>query len=469
MNILGNGKTCERIDEMRSVFGQETQYIDLGDKRLNRRMETILDQISQTPNSSIPESCKTMASTKAAYRFFDSERVNVADIQAVNFQATSDRINAYPFVLVVQDTSELDFTSHRAIRGMGYLDNPYCYGMKIHTSFAVSPEGIPLGIIDQADWIRDSKDYGKRHKRKQKQTSEKESQRWLTGVQNTEKRIGKSVAILTIADREADIYDLFALPRQANHHLLIRGAHNRAMRGECKLLFEKVLETPIGARIEITIGRNRERKGRQAQVEIRWVRVEIQPPRYRSQEHLPAIPLSAILIEEHEPPQGATPVRWFLLTTREITIAEDAQQCVRWYTMRWLIERYHYTLKSGCQIEELQLEDAERIRRALAIYCIVAWRLLYLTYLARYHPDQPSTDVLDKEELEALSCFVRKSKQVPKRLPTLNETIRMIAGLGGFLGRKGDGSPGVKVLWRGFRHLNDITMTYLLMKDVGNG
>ena len=144
-------------------------------------------------------------------------------------------------------------------------------------------------------------------------------------------------------------------------------------------------------------------------------------------------------------------------------------QCVHWYTMRWFIERYHYVLKSGCQVEELQLEEAMRLQRATAVYCIVAWRILFLTYLSRVHPDEFCTRVLERFEWEALYCFTTKNHHLPENPLTISDVTRRIAILGGFLGRKGDGEPGAKVLWRGLRRLNDISHAYVLCKDVGNG
>lgn len=456
---------------MNTWLDEELGYIDLGDQRLDQRLGILLTQFSQMPCASIPQACGSAAATKAAYRFFDAERVEVRDIQESFFRATSERVKGYARVIVAQDTTSLDFTTHKSTRGLGYLDNGFCQGIKVHSALAISDEGVPLGLVAQQSWVRDGKQYGKKKYRRRKATSEKESQRWLTGVNETEEHIEKATSVVTVADREADIYDFFAQKRRAGHDLVVRVARNRATRGEPKLLYEKVLAVPqgsLGGITEISIRRARDRQARQARVGVRWTEVEIQPPRYRAHEQLPTIALYVIVVEEINPPGGVTPVRWLLLTTYPVKTFEDALQCVRWYTMRWLIERYHYVLKSGCQVEELQLEEVERIERAVAVYCIVAWRLLFLTYLSRVHPDYSSTTVLQQHEWEALSCFVHKSKQPPEKSPTIADVVHLVARLGGFLGRKSDGHPGVKVLWRGMRRLNDIAEAYLVFKDVGN-
>lgn len=454
---------------MNNWLDEEIFHIEIGDKRLNKRLELLVEQFSQMPCSSIPEACGSRASTKAAYRFFDSKRVELVAVQRSFYEATRERVAQHRMVFVAQDTTGLDFSSHQNTKGMGYLDNGLCQGLKVHSSFAISPDGVPLGLVDQQFIVRDHHQYGKRKKRWQKATHEKESQRWLTAVSHSEERIGTSTNIITIADREADIYDLFAQKRRAGHELLVRAAHNRCTTGEPKLLFDKLLKAPIAGYAEISIRRARDRAPRQARVEIRFLRVEISAPRRRAHEQLPAIALSVILVEEVAAPAGVKPVRWLLLTSLVVTSFEEAFQCVKWYSMRWLIERYHYVLKSGCQVEELQLEEAERIKRAVAVYCIVAWRLLYLTYLARVEPETSSAHILEAHEWEALHCFVHKTANPVTTAPTVRETVSMIASLGGFLGRKSDGNPGVKVLWRGWRRLNDIAQSYIIFKkDVGN-
>lgn len=157
---------------------------------------------------------------------------------------------------------------------------------------------------------------------------------------------------------------------------------------------------------------------------------------------------------------------WLLLTTLPVTSFEDVVQCLRWYSYRWLIERYHYVLKSGCRIEQLQLETAERIHRALATYTIVAWRLLWITYLARYHPDAPADTVLETHEWQALYCTIHHTALPPPSPPSVHTCVRWIAQLGGFLARRRDGEPGVKTIWQGLRRLHDIAQTWLLVSPI---
>ena len=179
-----------------------------------------------------------------------------------------------------------------------------------------------------------------------------------------------------------------------------------------------------------------------------------------------------ILAQEESPPPGITPVRWLLFTTLAVNTFQEAVQCLQWYSYRWLVERYHFVLKSGCNLEKLQLGDGQRIHRALATYSIVAWSAsggLWITYQAREDPQGPCTSVLETHEWQSLYCTVHRTPIPPERPPTLQEAVRWIARLGGFLGRTHDGSPGVKTIWRGLRRLNDIANTWkLLHPDIQN-
>ena len=141
----------------------------------------------------------------------------------------------------------------------------------------------------------------------------------------------------------------------------------------------------------------------------------------------------------------------------------QAEQCVRWYRCRWLIERYHFVLKSGCRLEDLQLETAARLERALATYCIVAWRLLWLTYQARETPEVSCEVVFQPHEWQALYAITQRTTLLPATPPSLQQAVRWVAQLGGFLGRASDGDPGVQTIWRGLRRLDDLATMWLLL------
>jgi len=217
----------------------------------------------------------------------------------------------------------------------------------------------------------------------------------------------------------------------------------------------------------VELKRNPTRPSRKATLTIRYKTLTIQPPKNRpKQEKLSPIKLQVILVKESEPPSESEAIEWWLVTTLPITCIEDVTTYVRWYSYRWLIERYHYVLKSGCGIEKLQLETAERLEMALATYSIVAWRLLYLTHLARLAPDVSCEIMLEPPEWQALYATIHHKNYPHSYPPTLGEAVGWIAKLGGFLGRKHDGVPGVKTLWRGLRRLDDIMMGWLLFNQL---
>ena len=453
---------------MEEWIAQELEKTELGDKRRTKRLIKIVSNLSAQPEASIPQASGTWAETKATYDFWDSPYIKPSMIRQGHRNATVERIIKYPVVLAIQDTTDLNYTSHNALEGTGYLDSKSAMGFKVHSVFTVTPEGLPLGLLEQYLWSRNEEELGKAENRKKKPTSEKESQRWLDALRATETIIPASSQVVTIADREADFYDLFACPRREGSDFLIRATQNRCLAESEKHLWEAVESVVSQGIMTVEVKRNPTRPARTATLSIRYTSVTIQPPQNRpKQEKLAPITLQAMLVTEEEPPLGVEPITWLLLSTLKINSIEDVKEYVRWYSYRWLIERYHYVLKSGCGMEKLQLKTAQRLEMALATYAIVAWRLLWLTYEARCSPDSSCERVLQPHQWQALYATIHGKIYPHLSPPTLAEVVRWIAQLGGFLGRKGDGSPGVKVLWRGLSRLDDIAQTWLLVHSLG--
>lgn len=458
---------AKKIKYMEKWITEELERTDLGDKRRTKRLMKIVSNLSAKPNASVPAASGTWAETKANYDFWDSPYIKPDQIRQGHKQATVERIIQHSVVLAIQDTTELNYTSHKALQGAGYLDSKLCNGLKVHSVLAVSTEGVPLGIIEQNVWARKEEELGKAQQRKQKPTDQKESQRWLDALITTESIIPSSVQFVTIADREADFYDLFACPRRIGSDFLIRATQNRCLADCEEHLWETLESVESQGTMTVEVKRNPTRPARIATLTIRYTTITIAPPQNRAKkEQLTPITLQAILVTEVDPPTEVEPISWLLLTTLKISSIEDVKKYVLWYSYRWLIERYHYVLKSGCGMEKLQLETAQRLEMALATYSIVAWRLLWLTYSARCSPDDPCEQVLEPYEWQALYATIHKRIYPHKTPPTLAQVVRWIAQLGGFLGRKGDGEPGVKVLWLGLTRLHDITQTWLLCQSI---
>lgn len=438
----------------------ECLYSNLPDARLDARLVGMLDAFTERPEASCTE-VLGKAGARAAYRFWSNQRIEPEQILAAHVGRTAERAAAYPVVLVAQDTSEINLTSHRATRGLGYLGAPQCRGLLLHSLLAIAPTGVPLGVLRQFTWTRPLTQLGKRHRRRTTALKDKESQRWLEGLAAVGQTLPQHPHVVLMGDRESDLFDLFAAPRPAQVDLLIRVCREkRRVEHPAKYLDAALEAQPVRGHVQIHIPPRPKRRERTATMAVRWTTLEVHAPRRGPKR--PPQRLTFLLIEEIHPPAGEKPVRWLLATTLPVETLEDALQCIQWYADRWVIERFHFVLKSGCKIEQRQLDDVTHMERALRMFSIVAWRLLWLTLQARETPDAPCTVILQEFEWQALHATAKRHRPLPSQPPTLREAVRMIASLGGFLGRKRDGEPGPQTLWRGIRRLADITQGWLL-------
>jgi hypothetical protein len=439
---------------------------DIGDQRLNRRLVQIVKDLSAMPGSSIPQASQSWKATKACYNFLGSEKVMPEKILQPHQQSTRRRMAESAIILAVQDTSSLNFTSHRKTTGLGYLQNPTHRGMFLHTSLGITPSGEILGVLSQHSWVRPDEEYGKKHQRRSRSTSEKETQRWLDVQQEAFAAVAADVQVIAMADREADFYEFFASDRPSNADVLIRATHNRRLDGECEYLHEAIEQMPESTQMSVTIARANERPERQARLSIRYQPVRMLAPRNRrTGDHPASVEVTLLLAREIDQPAEGEPIEWWLLTTMLIDTPAQAIACVGYYSQRWLIERFHFTLKSGCAIEQLQLESVERLRAALAVMSIVAWRLLWLLYHSRAEPSASAQEFLQPHEWQVLYVKEHPGQRLPSQPPTLQQAVLWIAKLGGFLARTSDGLPGIKTLWRGLRRLNDIADTWKLAQN----
>ncbi len=441
----------------------DTSVYDFGDKRLSNRLGIILETLEAHPESSIPQACDTNAERKGTYRFLESDRISAAAIDRGTYSDTLEKAKDLEIVLVAQDTMTYNYSQHKKAKGFGPIDEKKTQGALMHSAFAVSCDGLPLGLLDRRVWTRDGKEFGKKKKRGGKKTKEKESQRWIDCEAAIAERVPQSKQAVVISDREGDFYDHLAEDRRPGMEILVRVAHDRKINNsQVQTLFARLEESEARGNYKVTTQDPRTGKERVAIVTYRYTQVSLCAPQGKRITQTHPITLWAIMVREEHPPEGVRGLEWKLLTTLDIRSDEDALRYIRWYSYRWIIERFHYVLKSGCLIEELQLETAERIDKAIAIYSVVASRILYMTYLGRKKPDETADTILTRPEWEALCCMIHKTRVPPSEPPTVKNTILMIGQLGGFMGRKGDGVPGAKIIWRGLRRLSDITETYVL-------
>ena len=315
-------------------------------------------------------------------------------------------------------------------------------GMYLHPTYAVSPEREPLGVLDAWMWAREPKDStGQR-------PGIKESLRWIEGYERVAERAKAlpGVRQIYVADREADILALLVKARDLEYaaDYLVRCQHNRALPSGDKL-WAKLAQAPALGSVRFELPSGRGRKARCVQQNIRAEQVEIGDGAGGQ------LSVTCVLAEESNPPAGSKPVLWRLLSNRPVHTLEEAIELIDWYRARWEIELFFLILKEGCRIEALQLGHIERIETALALYLVVAWRINRLMRLGRSLPELPADLLFEKDEWQA--AYILNKKPVPKTAPQLNAVVRLIARLGGFLCRKGDGEPGVKTLWLGLRDI----------------
>jgi len=243
--------------------------------------------------------------------------------------------------------------------------------------------------------------------------------------------------------------------------LLVRCEHSRNRKTEQGDLWEQMTEEPVAGYQVVCIPRRGCQVAREAKLEVRHAQVTLKPPKDKG--HPPITVWMVYAREVDWPPSVSSPLEWMLLTTVEVSSLEQACERLAWYAKRWGIEVYHRTLKSGCRIEDRQLETAESLQSCLALDMVVAWRIYHLTILGREVPELPCSVFFEEAEWKALYILVNHKTELPAKEPTLREAIRMVASLGGFLGRKGDGEPGTTTLWRGLQSLASATALYRVL------
>lgn len=419
-----------------------TGGIELGDVRRTRRLIKLVEDLSARPTGSIPLASGGWAETKAAYRLLDTEALDWRELLEVHTERTRERLQDQPVVLCLQDTTELDFTSQPGIAGLGRLSYEAQHGLYVHPTLVVTPEGVALGVIDAWMWARQPKG----------QPDVKESTRWVEGytiVADLAERT-PTTRFVYVADREGDLRALMDAAAQRAHAAdgLVRAQHHRKTASGDKLWSRVEKTDPLGE-VEFMLPAAPGRVARRVRQTL--YRDTVTLPALRKA--APEVTVTAILAREEQPPAGEKPIVWRLLTNRTAETLEAVVELIDWYRRRWLVEIFFRILKSGCRVEALQLGTLERLERALVIYLIIAWRILHLVTWGRECPDLPCEVVFDPEEWQA-AWIVTHRTPPPDTPPPLGVMVRMVAGFGGFLGRKGDGHPGPKALWEGLLQLH---------------
>ncbi len=459
----------------------ELAGIELGDKRLNKRSQQVIEALSVDPQASINASFDKWADTLAAYRLFRNDAVTSEAILQPHRQATLSRIRDNPVVLVLQDTTELDFTKHPP-KDAGCLNKANRFGFYDHTHLAVTPVGLPLGVLGMDLFDRSAESLGRCLERRSLPIEQKESFRWLQGYRLAQEVIQQcpQTQIVNVADSEADLYDIFVEALNDSHvaatdatpkaDFVIRSKEDRrttkrvppsehtSRNAVYRKTYTDVRESPLRLQKTITLSQTPKRAARQATLEIRAKPVTLKHPKNRR--NLANVNCSVVHVEEVNGPAHEDHVEWWLITSLPVDSTEDVERVIEYYKARWTIEVYFRVLKTGCRVEEIQLETTARVKACLAFYHIIAWRVLYLTHLNRASPDLPCTAVFADYEWQPVWRVTTK-RDLPKQPPLLSEFTNLLASLGGYNNRSGEPPPGPKPIWIGIRRAADFTQAWL--------
>jgi hypothetical protein len=466
---------------------EEMKDVNLEDKRLNDRLAVIVDQLGGHPTASIPAACGGYAEMMAAYRFFDNEKTGFENILRPHIETSWNRMGQQPVVILAQDTTEIDFTRpEQQVVGAGPLDDGSRCGALVHPMMGFTPGGTPLGTVYAEAWVRGDESptpsSQRASKRKHTPIEEKESVRWVDAIREVREQVESfpQTHFVSAADSEADIYELFEESQggPANLDWIVRACQNRALQKDDKHvktaanhLRERVLEEDVLFTKTITVrgrkakvgcetrGRRQPRKSRQAKMEVRAACVTLRAP-WRHDRKLNDISVNVVLVTEVDPPAGDTPVEWILLTSLPIGNVEQVLTVIQYYSVRWMIEVFFRVLKSGCRVEERRFEHIDRALSCLAVYLIVTWRTLYVCRMSREFPEISCEPVFEPAEWKSVYHIVHQ-KPPPSTPPTLQEMVRMVAQLGGYINRKRTDEPGPQTVWFGLQRTHDIANCWL--------
>ena len=459
-----------------SWTSKEFDGISLCDKRLEKRFYSLSSALSKKPLSPINKAVDDWKACKAAYRFFDNSNITPEKILKPHIENTIRRCQHYPFVLAIQDSSSFNYTNHRSKKDLGYIgkgdpDSKDSTGFYIHPTLAVSPQGLPLGLLSNYFWKRtgENKEF----------CDEKESSRWVNSVEEIQERCQNNIRYISVADRECDFNDYFLSFLDNGNHFLIRSKSNRKIKESFSKLHPYIKAGPIKSEFQLEIVNKRGKGNRQVKKHFkgrfrdknghfkRVVNLKLQFERvhlllhsgHRNREDID-FPVSVVRVSEDlkDKANESVPIEWILLTSLNIDSVDVAELMIDFYNKRWVIESYFKTLKSGCKVEDCRLSTYKRITAFISLCTVIAWRIAWMSIINRTKGDAPSNTVLSKLEWESLYMAIHKTKKLPEKVPAIRESILWIAQLGGFLNRKGDGNPGMVTIWRGWQRLTDIAM-----------
>lgn len=472
-------RTGHDCSETSAWFDEELAVSAFKDARLGKRLRVLVERLWNGIGEPIPLVCQDWANTKAAYRFFSNERVSEAEILAGHFQSTAERFMACDGpVLVLQDTTCFSFQrDNPAAVGIPYKPHitrgeprkkalTMC-GILMHSSLAVTTEGLPLGLASIKFWSRSQFKGCNALKRKINPTrvpiEQKESIRWLENLRQSTRLFQDPGRCVHVGDRESDIYELFCTAHELGTHFLVRTCVDRLAADGRHTIADEMREVQVQGAHQVEVG-DEDGNRSTAVLDVRFRHIHVLPP-VGKQQHYPALDLTVIHATERDTPEKRKPIEWKLITDLPVTSGRQAIEKLDWYAQRWKIETFHKILKSGCRAEDAKLRTAERLTNLIAVFCILSWRIFWLTMMNRVQADAPPTLALNCTEIRLLDSLIGDRPEITKK--SLTHYLTKIARLGGYLARAHDPPPGNTVMWRGMARLIDIELGYLMGKNCG--
>lgn len=432
---------------------RQFERCEFGDRRRTKRMVKLATQAATKPDASTPRQTETWSDCKAAYRLFDCDDVTFQAVTAPHYAAT--RAVEPGTWLVINDTTELNFGYDRDLAGVGRVGSgTKDRGFYLHTAMIAATDGQALmGLAAQELYVRPLKKVKRVGSAKRKTLNTRETDMWGRVIDGVGKP-PEGARWIHVCDRGADNFDVYCHLLEQRAGWVIRAAQLKRLittsSGVAGSLDQALNAAPVVGSYELAVQANRDQPARSAQVEVRLARIVMPRPRsgvsrYVRQQGVSEIAMWAVEVREPQPPAGAEPVRWVLLTSEPVRNFNDAWRIIGWYEQRPLVEEYHKCLKTGCRVEARQYQTAARLAPVIGLLSVLAVRLLQLKMVAKSNPEQPAAEIVPADWLKALPLVLKRKRPIH----TVRDFFRGLAGLGGFLGRKSDGEPGWQTIWRG--------------------
>src|SRR6266700_586237 len=420
--------------------------VQLHDRRRTRRTVQAATRMAANPLGSLPAQMQTWRETKALYRLLDEPDVSFAALMQPHLHQTREQANASPVVLLVQDTTDIDLSHRHKISGVGQIGNERGRGFFVQTVLAVRPQTREvLGCLAQEPFVRIPAPDGEQRSQRRKR-DKRETDVWMRQVQAIGTPESASMWV-HVGDRGADMFPFFQACRSTQTQFLVRAAQNRRVQEseeEITYSLTQARAFPSQASRVLELPARHGHQKRSAQLQLAFGQMTLLPPRHEPRARKEPLTVWVIRVWEEEAPEGEEPLEWVLLTSVPTTTLEQAWERVEWYRQRWLVEDYHQCLKSGCRIEERQLQTVDGLMRLLGLLSPLAVRLLQVRAYAREEPERPAHEVI---EPLMLAMLAEHAGLLPATI-TLGTFWTEVARLGGYLARRRDGPPGWRTIWK---------------------